>query len=388
MIRGDPTPGTAGPGARPRGLLLAGGAVALLAGLTGALVLLGLPMPAVTLRLGVVHGLLMTFGFLGTLVSLERAVALGRGWGYLAPLASALGALALLLGADTAGTWLFVVAGVAFAGIYAAFDRIERSLHGTVQAGGAAAWLGGAILLALGRPIESGVPWIAAFLILTVVGERLELSRVTRPSEFARQAFGLACLVLLAGVLLSAVVADPGTRLAGAGILGLAAWLGRFDIARRTVRARGVTRFIAASLLPGYAWLAVGGAIWLAVGQPVGSGYDASLHALFLGFVMSMVFGHAPLILPAVLRLPLPYRPRFYAHLALLHLGLLVRIGTGDLLGIPGAWQLGGLLNVTALLVFLASSVAAALEGRRERPPMSRRAGSARTGPAGTDERG
>jgi hypothetical protein len=127
-----------------------------------------------------------------------------------------------------------------------------------------------------------------------------------------------------------------------------------------------VTRFIAASLLPGYAWLAVAGAMWLAVGVPLaGPAYDASLHALFLGFVMSMVFGHAPVILPAVLRLPLPYRPRFYAHLALLHAGLLVRIVGGDLLGSVAAWQLGGVLNVTALLVFLASSVVAVIGGRK-----------------------
>ena len=39
--------------------------VALLAGLTGALVLLGVPMPAGTLPLAATHGVLMTLGFLG-----------------------------------------------------------------------------------------------------------------------------------------------------------------------------------------------------------------------------------------------------------------------------------------------------------------------------------
>jgi hypothetical protein len=67
-----------------------------LAGLTGALVLLGVPMPAGTLPLAATHGVLMTLGFLGTLIALERAVALGRSWGYAAPVGAGLGAMALV----------------------------------------------------------------------------------------------------------------------------------------------------------------------------------------------------------------------------------------------------------------------------------------------------
>lgn len=37
------------------------------------------------------HGALMISAFLGTVISLERAVALGRGWAYLAPAAAGLG---------------------------------------------------------------------------------------------------------------------------------------------------------------------------------------------------------------------------------------------------------------------------------------------------------
>ena len=55
--------------------------------------------------------------------------------------------------------------------------------------------------------------------------------------------------------------------------------------------------------------------------------YDAILHALFLGFTFGMIFGHAPIIFPAVLGRPLPYRPAFYLHLILLQATLLLRIG-------------------------------------------------------------
>ncbi|MBP6997931.1 MAG: hypothetical protein KBB39_17490, partial [Phycicoccus sp.] len=73
---------TRGPRMRVRGrlaLLLLGGASMLL-GLSGALMLLGLPAPITTERLLEVHGQLMIVGFLGTLIALERAIALRQTW--------------------------------------------------------------------------------------------------------------------------------------------------------------------------------------------------------------------------------------------------------------------------------------------------------------------
>lgn len=354
---------------RRLGLLALAGA-ALVAGLTGAVVLLGLSMPAATVRLAGAHGLLMTLGFLGTLIALERAVALDRRWGYLAPLASGLGAASLIVGLPTGvSAFLLAMGGVLFVAMYVAFDRIERSLHTSVQTIGALAWLAATLLLVGGRPMSAVVPWLAAFLVLTIVGERLELSRLGRPSEAARRGFLVAVALFCVGVTATLVAPDVGVRLAGAGLVALALWLARHDIARRTVRMHGVTRFVALSLLAGYVWLAVAGACWLAFGSVAGGpAYDAMLHALFLGFVISMVFGHAPVILPSVLRTPLPYRPRFYAHLALLHGGLLLRIVGGDLLGSETAWQAGGVLNVTALLLFVGSSAIALAHGRELMP--------------------
>ncbi len=42
----------------------------------------------------------------------------------------------------------------------------------------------------------------------------------------------------------------------GLALLLIALWLLRFDIARKTVRRTGLTRFIALNLLIGYVWLA------------------------------------------------------------------------------------------------------------------------------------
>jgi hypothetical protein len=125
---------------------------------------------------------------------------------------------------------------------------------------------------------------------------------------------------------------------------------------------------MAVCLLTGYGWLAAAGITWLAagdLGRSVAT-YDAALHAVFLGFVMSMIFGHAPVIVPAVLKVRLPFRWWFYAHVALLHVALLVRLVGGDALGNRLAWQIGGAGTEVAILLFLGVSAAAVLRTRRQ----------------------
>jgi hypothetical protein len=347
--------------------LVAFAGISLLAGLFGALVLLGVTGPTPGASLAGSHGPLMAFGFLGTLIALERAVALGRTWGFVAPLACGAAGIALIVGAPAVVvTTLLSLASVIYLAMYLVFLGMDRELHTWVQAAGALAWVLAAALLQAGRPVADAVPAVAALLILTVAGERLELARMALLTPTRRRLFMAAALLFGAGVVIAAWLPDLGLRLGGLGLLALAAWLARFDIARRTVRLPGVTRFIALCLLAGYAWLAVGGAAWLAFGAGASAlARDAMIHALFLGFVISMVYGHAPVILPSVLRVPLPYRPSFYLHLALLHAGLVIRVIVGDLFSIPAAWQLGGVLTVTSMLVFLVASVAAAVGGIR-----------------------
>lgn len=106
--------------------------------------------------------------------------------------------------------------------------------------------------------------------------------------------------------------------------------------------------------------------------------YDAVLHAVFLGFVMSMVMAHAPVILPAVLRRPLPYRPVMYVPLALLHSTLVLRVLVGDARDVPWAVQVGGVGNIVAVLTFVAVAATSVLRGA---PPAGRPV-RARTEPA------
>ncbi|MCS7236635.1 MAG: hypothetical protein RMM30_11775, partial [Armatimonadota bacterium] len=81
--------------------------------------------------------------------------------------------------------------------------------------------------------------------------------------------------------------------------------------------------------------------------------------ALFLGFVFSMVFAHAPIIWPSVLGGEVRFSARFYLHLALLHLSVLLRVAS-DLAGWEPGRRWAVVLNTLAVLLFLANTVRAA----------------------------
>jgi hypothetical protein len=333
----------------------------------GGLVRLGWQVPAVQPGLPAVHGPLMVSGFLGTLIALERAVALGRRWAYLPPALSGLGGLLLVLGVGGAAGRLAITLGsLGLLAVFAAIVRRHPAFYTATMAGGAAAWLAGNLLWAAGRPVHQAVLWWAAFLILTIAGERLELGRLARLTPAGQAAFVLASGPFLAGLLVSIPAFELGARLAGLGLLALAAWLLRFDVARRTVRVPGLPRYAAVCLLSGYVWLGLAGAIGLAYGgAAAGPHYDALLHAIFLGFVFSMIFGHAPIIFPAVLGVPVHFHPVLYGHLALLHASLALRIGADLALNQPARlW--GGLLNAVALLLFLLATAFTVVKGIRD----------------------
>jgi hypothetical protein len=331
--------------------------VALLTGVWAGLLRLGWQVPLLAATLPSAHGPLMVSGFLGTLIGLEGAVALGHWWAYAGPLATALGTVALVTDIPghpgpivmTLGSLGFVLTG----GI---IIRRQPTLFAIIMGLGALAWLVGNVLWLVGWPIYRVVPWWAGFLVLTIAGERLELSRLLLLTWRTQLAFLVGVGLLLCGLVMVWVAFDVGVRVAGMGMLWLAWWLLSSDLARRQVRQAGLPRFTAICLLSGYGWLGVSGALALGFGGVMaGPHYDAMLHALFLGFVVAMMFGHAPTILPAVLGAPVPFRPRFYSHLGLLHLSLLLRVG-GDLAGWWPGRSWGGLLNGVALGLFLANT--------------------------------
>lgn len=334
--------------------LIAMGMFCLVLGVWSGLVRAGWDIYAVS-DLAAMHGPLMVCGFIGTVIGLERAVALSAPWGYAAPFASAVGTLAALAGAGRAGAGLVIVSSAVLSAVYVAVLKKQFTLFNVVMGVGALAWLAGNLMWAAGYPLSGVVPWWGLFLTLTIAGERLELSRFLNYPLSVRGIFIAVGILMVVGAV--SATAGLGSSILGMGMMFMALWLAQFDVARRTVFQEGLTRFVAACLLSGYFWLMVAGSIVMHQRELApGFEYDAALHALFLGFVFSMIFGHAPIIFPAVLRVAVPYRPAFYGHLALLNLSLAVRV-LGDIASNDRMGEIGAMLNAAALALFLANTV-------------------------------
>lgn len=334
-------------------LMLAGG-LAMASGLYGGLLRIGLDLPAGG-DLALLHGTLMVSGLFGTLISLERAVAIGEDWAYLAPASSGLATLMLLFGVPVpVGAALYVLAAAILTVASARIALAQPALFTLVLLAGAGCWMVGNLSWALGVDIPALVGWWLAFFVATIAAERLELSRFVQVPRRAEGLFVAAMATLLTGAGIGFV--DPmGQRLFGAGLFATCLWLLRYDIARVTVRRTGQTRFFAVAMLSGYAWLGLSGLCLLAgAGEALSLGYDLTLHMVLIGFVLSMVFGHALIILPAVAGVKLRYHRALYGPLALLHLSVMARVA-GGALEITTLRALSGVGTALAIGLFAAT---------------------------------
>lgn len=357
------TPARLGLGRLPFVLVMA---TLLVTAVVGGLLRAGVPVPVGgdgdwPSRAVLGHAFLMICAFMGSVIGIERAVAVKRRFAWGAPVASVLAGVLVLSGWPQASAWLAVLASAVFIAVNAAVVSRQVAAHTALLLAGAVAWLVGCLLHALGAQAAAVVPWWFSFLVLTIAAERLEMTRLMRRRPGASAAL-YACLgLMLAGAAAFAVSPVWGARLYGLSLVGLAAWLVGFDIARRTVASHGLSRYMAVCLLLGYAWLAVAGLAWVAAswGHPV---RDLALHALGLGFVFSMMLGHAPVILPALAQVKLLFGRFFYVPLALLHASLALRLFGG--LFDARLIAAGAAGNALAIAVFAATMAGSVLAWR------------------------
>jgi hypothetical protein len=347
--------------ARPLFVVLAAGS--LLAGIAGGLLRAGVAWPlaadaALMGHAALSHAALMMSCFLGTVIAIERAVAIKLRAAFAAPIASGAAGALLLAGQHDAAAAAMVFAALVFVAVNMVVVMRQPASHTAVLLAGAFAWLLGNLMFAAGLGAGAAVPWWFGMLVLTIAGERLEMTRLMRRHPASQPALALILLALLAGAALSAALPVAGGVLFGGALAALAAWLGLFDIARRTALTHGLSRYMALCLLSGYVWLAIAGVAWaaMALGWPT---RDLALHALGLGFIFSMVMGHAPVILPAVARIKLRFGAHFYVPLLMLHASLALRLGLG--FADPEWRAVGAVMNAIAIAFFAATVAASAI---------------------------
>jgi len=354
--------------AKSRRPLLLLAVLALLAGLWGGLLRMGWQLPHLRSTLIMAHGPLMVCGFLGTLIGLERAVALGKIWAYATPVLCGVGGVLAIAGVGgVLPLWLFLAGSLVLLAMFIEFVTRQKALSMYIMLLGAVLWAVGNGLWLAGRPIFDVSLWWVGFIALTILGERWGFSRMMSPPRGSKWLFGLSVVVSMVGLAIAMFNRQIGTVVLGAGLLFMSDWFLMYDISRRTLAQRGLSRYVAISIQTGALWLGIGGLLMVFHGEyPAGLQYDAILHTVFLGFAFSMIFGHAPLIFPAVLKLPIEFNRFSYVPLILLNASLVARVA-GDLIALADVRAWGGMMNAAAIILFFGGIIASVIRAKSQR---------------------
>ena len=311
----------------------------LLGGISGGWIRLGSPIIPIP-ESGVNHGLLMVGGFLGTLISIERAMVMKKKAWLFIPFLSGISAIFFMIGQAQAGMIALLAGSLGLSAImqvqvirHTHFDSILLYL-------GAVSWFVGNFFAWHFGMIAAGSSWWIGFLLFTIVGERLELSQFLPVPSWSKKALGALLGLFFIGLTLP--FHGWGNEVMGLAVLLISVWLLVFDMAKVAARKKAQFRYIGVGLRVGYLWLGAQGLILLLMeSHPLF--YDLVLHTFFLGFTFSMIWAHAPIIFPTIFGIrETPYHPILWITWAGFQLSLLGRI----LSGILGEFELRKIFGV------------------------------------------
>lgn len=295
------------------------------------------------------HAVIMVFGVVGTLVALERAATLGQRWAALAPALSVV-AVMVAPGARTAGAVLVVGAGVLTLAVHLASVQGQWQPPAVLLGLALLAWVAGAAAWLAGLGPVRPAPLFAVFAVLAVSAACIQESSVEPPVPKGDRAIVVGSSLIAGGGALAVVRPSIGLVGGGLGLIGLAVSLARHARRRGWFPRSDVEHFARTCRRLGHAWLGVAGTMWIAMGAGASGPLlrDAMIHALFLGFVTSMLM--AWVAGPPSLRLP--FTRLMWVPLTALHLSVAVRVAA-DLAGSVG-WRETALHgNVAALVGFV-----------------------------------
>lgn len=295
------------------------------------------------------HGAFMIGGFLGTLICLERTVNFPNKLALIVPAINSLSVIFLLAGLPKTAYLAMLLGGIGLTIVYLKLYAAHKNFYLLLLMSGALCYFIGNLLLIKSSFYPSSVMWWIAFLFLTITGERLEFSRFLNISGTKQTILVLLLLLFIAGII--SPFHSVGGYILAVSMIGCSLWLLKYDMAKHSLKKPGQTFYNGVLLITAYIWLGVTG-LFMAYGSYFGLLYDAALHTFFLGFVFSMIFAHAPMILPAVLRIKANlFSPSLYIWFVFLQATLLLRI-SGVFFATAPYKQLAGLLNGIAIIGF------------------------------------
>jgi hypothetical protein len=310
------------------------------------------------------HGALMTGSFIGTLICLERSITHKHKWWRLLPLINGSSILLFLLQLPQLAYVFLITGSTGLLILLFTFVKNGPTLSHAILIMGAFAWLTGNLVLFNQYSYPAAVKWWMLFLLWTIFGERLELSRMLPVSRLKRITLYIIIAMNVAGVFLP--FHWYGNEIFATSLIGLSLWLFAFDMSRYAMKRPGQHRYIACWLLMGYAWLTVTG-LWLIFWPDAPYAYDAALHSFFLGFVFPMIFGHVPIIFPGIFKINISlYHPVLFIVLALFQCSLLLRI-SGDALLQSELRKWGAMVNGITIILFFIVNVTMVIARLRQK---------------------
>ncbi|MEE8471550.1 MAG: hypothetical protein V3S82_00120 [Dehalococcoidia bacterium] len=323
------------------------------------------------------HGALRVFGFLAPLLLTERYLGavhfslnrsihalpfLAIGGGILKLLSWVTGVAAL----NTLGSLAVVAAVVLYIYIlYTVSKQSAQPLPFRFMILGALVLLAGA-LINIGRsPVvnPSFTLLLISFPILTILGERVELSRFLSPEVYRRAGWGFWAAVAASALLvLRLTVIDSGYLVVVWAVLlaVVAVPVLRPELTLIRLGKRGLHRYLGRHLIVAYGWFFLGLLVLVISGEgyPL---YDAATHALAIGFVFTMIMAHAPVIAPVILHRAAAEDKLSLYPLALLTAGTAMRVAGYPLnavgVDIPALVGLSGLVILLAIITFVVMMV-------------------------------
>ncbi len=340
---------------KPQHLVLpVGVALLLLALLTGVFRLLSnqgvMAQPPLT-TVFPFHGEIMAFGFLAILLTTERYLGAAafklHPVIHLMPFLVTLGAVLKVVGSltsvgtvDTVGSIAVAVGAALY--IYLLLEVSRQSaqpLPFRYMALGGVLLMGAAVISLRESPVQNMgfTLLLLGFPILTIIGERVELSRFLSPTAYRRAAFGLWAAAAAYALLLI----EGGDYLvaAWAVLMALVALhLVRSELAlvkAGEASSQRLHRYLGRHLVVAYLWFFVGLGLtiaWSGSERSVAL-YDAATHSLAVGFIGTMILAHAPVIVPALLPLRVDQQKISFLPLVLLTAANLMRVGGHALKG-------------------------------------------------------
>ncbi|MCI0447769.1 hypothetical protein L0152_31720 [bacterium] len=306
------------------------------------------------------HGEIMLGGFLASLIIFERMIALPIDSLIWVPYVYATSALMLHSGHPFArGIHLAALAGWLLHRwiAYRKFHRWEKPLVESV----AFITLTSALMYPGGLPSRPEVALQGlVFPIAVIAVERLEMS-------FLLKKIGSRMvLLLLIGWCslwnLSTWRGIPNHSVMGGITLLLVALIAFYDTALRVSQKQsdGLHKFLRTALMLSYAWLFLG-AVAMTASSKISSAIfkDVQFHLIGLGFIFTMILGHAPLILSSALSKLPPKKAPMIPFLVFQAATVLRILGDFALLKSVPFWQwsgwISGLIHAISFFVYVAT---------------------------------